>query len=156
MGMVKVPSHEVIDVIAVRHSRMSAVRSVNVYCVVAIAVVSDAPVRICARDLDDMLVVVVFMGAMKVPVVKVSHMVPVPNRYVTAARAMIVFVVFVDGVGHDLTLLASGMNGCGRIGVVEDVTDERLHMGIRQAVVHIPPVASARDQVLFQEDPQSL
>ncbi len=103
-----------------------------------------------------MFVVVAFMGAVQVPVVQVPDMVLVLNGYVSAARAVLVVVVFVDGVGHDLILPSSVMNGCVRVGVVEDVPDERLHMGIRQPVEHVPSIAPARDQVLLQEDPQAL
>ena len=69
MGMVQVPVHQVTNVIAVRHGRMSAVRPVNVLRVVTIAVVRDTPVRVYVRDFDGMFVVVVFMGAVQVPVV---------------------------------------------------------------------------------------
>ena len=103
-----------------------------------------------------MLVVVVFMGAVEMPVVQVSHMVPVLNGYVTAVRAVFMGVVLVDGVGHDSLLPTSDVNRCVRVGVVEDIPDERLHMGIRQSVKHVSPVAPTRDEVLIQKDPQAL
>ena len=104
VGMMQVPFHQVIDVIAVGHGRMTTVRAVNVIFVVALAVVSDASVGVGVRDRDDMFVVVVFMGAVQVPVVQISDVVPVLDGYVTAVRAVLVVVVFVDGVGHDPNL----------------------------------------------------
>ncbi len=156
VGMMQVPFHQVIDVITVRYGRMSTVRAVNVVFVMTLAVVDDAPVRVDVRNRYDMLVVVIFMGAVQVPVVQVSNMVPVLNGHVTAVRAVLVGVVFVDGVGHDSNLPASGRNRCIRVGVVEDIPDKRFRMGVRQPIEHVPPVAPARDEVLVQKDPQAL
>ena len=77
--MMQVPIHQVIDVITVRYSRMLTVRAVNVVFVMALAVVCDASVGVGVRDRYDVLVVVAFMGAVQVPVVQVSHMVPVSD-----------------------------------------------------------------------------
>ena len=107
MRMVQVPIHQVIDVIAVRHRGVSAIRAVNVFFVVALAIVSNTPVRILLRYLDDVLVVVVFMGAVKVPVVKVAHVVTVLHGDVAAVRAVFVVVVFMDLMGHGFVLPAS-------------------------------------------------
>ncbi len=156
VGMVQMPVDQVIDMIIVRYRRMTTVRAMNVVFVVALAFVGDAAVGVGVRDRDDVFVIVIFMGAVQVPVVQVSHMVPVPDRDVTAVRTVLMRVIFVDGVGHDSNLPTSGLNGYGRVGVVEDVPDERLHMGVCQAIEHVPAVAPARDEVLFQKDPQAL
>ena len=154
--MMQVPIHQIIDVIAVRHCRMPTVRAMDVVCVVAFAFVRDAPVRVGVRDLDDVLVVVVVMGAVKVPVVQVPHMVPMLYSNVTAVRPVLMVVVFVNLVGHGFSLPTSCMNGCCRVGVVQHVPDKRLDMGVRQPVEHVPSVTPARDKVLFQENPQAL
>ena len=98
--MMQVPVDQVVDVITVRHRRMPAVRAVNVVRFVALAVVGDATVGVNARDLDDVLVVVVFMGAVKVPVMQIADMVSVLHGNVAAVRAVLMVVVFVDFVAH--------------------------------------------------------
>jgi len=103
-----------------------------------------------------MLVVMVFMRAVQMPVMQVSDVVAVLYRDVTAVRTVLVIVIFVDGVGHGSNLPISGMNECGRVRMVEDISDERLHVGVRQPVEHVPSIAPARDEVLFQKDPQAL
>ena len=45
---------------------------------------------------------------------------------------------------------------CNRVHIDEDISDERLHVGVRQPVEHVPSVAPARDEVLLQKDPQAL
>ena len=153
VGMVQVPVHQVINMITMRYGRMPAIRSVNVVFVVTLAYVVNAPGGVFVRDRYDMLVIVVLMGAVQVPVVQVSHMVTVFHGDVTAARTVFMVVVLVDGVGHDSNLPTSFMNRYGRVGVVKDIADERFHVGVRQAIEHIPAIAPTRDEVLFQEDP---
>lgn len=111
VGVMQVTVHQVVDMITVRHRRMPAVRAVYMIRVVAFALVCDTSVGVGLRDRDDVLVVVVFVGAMKMPVVQVAHMVLVLDGEVTAVRAMRVGVVLVDFVGHDSNLSISGMNG---------------------------------------------
>jgi len=148
VGMVQVPIHEVIDVIAVRYRRVPTARTMDVVFVVSLTVVGDAPGRIGVGHRDDMLVVVRLMSAMKMPVVEVSNVVPMFHSDVTAAGPVLMFVVLVDGVSHGLSLPKSGMNGCGRISMVQHISDERLYMGVRQPVEDVATIASARDQVL--------
>ncbi len=100
VGMMQVAVHQVIDVITVGYGRMAAARTMNVIFVVALADVMNAPGGIGIRDRYDVLVVVTFMGAMQVPFVQVSHMVPVFYGYVTTVRTVFMGVVLVDGVGH--------------------------------------------------------
>ncbi len=154
--MMQMPVYQVVDVIAVRHCGMTAIRAVHVIGVVALAVVRDASVRVRIRDLYDVLVVVVVVGAVQVPVVQVPHVVLMLDGYMTAVRAVFVGVILVDLVGHCSNLSTSSMNGRVRVGVLEDIMDERLHMSVHQSVVHVPPVAPARHEVLLQKDSQSL
>ena len=98
--MVQMPIHQVVDVIAVRHRRVPAARSVHVARVVAGAVVRHASVGVGLRDLDAMLVVVIVVRAMQVPVVQVPHMISVPDGDVAAVGAMRVRVALVDLVVH--------------------------------------------------------
>lgn len=100
MRMMQVPVHQVADVVAVGNRRVSAVRAVNVVCIMAPAVVGGAAVGVGFRDRDGVLVVVAVMRAVEVPVVQVPHVVAVPNRDVAAVRAMLVVVVFVNVVAH--------------------------------------------------------
>ncbi len=106
--VVEVTVHEVVDVIAVRNGRMPTARTVDMVRIVALAVVLGATVRVCVRDFDDVLVVVVFMGAMQVPVVQVTDMVAVLDRDMPAVGAVLVVVVFVDLVAHRLFSCLSG------------------------------------------------
>ena len=100
VGMVQMPVHQVINMITVRNSRMPAVRAMNVVMVVTLAIMAHATVRVGVRDRNGMLVVVVLMGAVKMPVMQVSDMVTVLNGDVTTVRPVGMVVVFVDGVGH--------------------------------------------------------
>ena len=100
VGMMKVPVHKVVDMIAVGYRGMPAARAVNMVLVVALAVVGGASVRIGLRDLDGVLIVVVAMGTMKVPVVQIPHVVSMLYSQVAAVRAVLVVVVFMDFVGH--------------------------------------------------------
>lgn len=100
MGMVQVAVYQVINMIAVGNRRMSAVGAMNVVRIVPGAVVFDTPVGIDAGDLNDMLVIVVFVGAVKMPIVEIPHMVAVLDGYMAAVRAVFMIVVFVDFVCH--------------------------------------------------------
>lgn len=102
--VVQVSVHQVIDVVAVRDRRMSAARPVDVFLVVTRTHVSDATVGVSTADLDRMFVVVILVGAVEVTVVKVADVVSVLNRHVTAARAMLVVVIFVNFVRHGFCL----------------------------------------------------
>ena len=155
VGVMQVSVHQVIDVTIVGYRWMPAVWAVNVVCVVALAVVGRAGGGVSVRGGDIVLVVVAVMRAVKVTVVQVAYMVSVLDSDVAAVRAVLMGVVLVDGVVHDSILPRSAV-GCGRVGVVEDVPDQRLHVVIGQAVEDVPSVATARDEILLQEDPQAL
>lgn len=99
------PVNKVIDMITVGDCRMAATRSVNVIRVVTLALVRCATVRIGLGDVDDVLVIVIFVGAVKVAVVQITYVVAVLDGNVAATRAVFVIVVFVDFVGHGSNLL---------------------------------------------------
>ncbi len=101
MGVMQVPVYQVIDVITVGYGRMPTVRPMNVIFVVALADVVNAPGGVGVRDRYNMLVVVAFMGAVQMPVVQISHMVPVFYGDVATVRTVLTGVLFMDGVGHD-------------------------------------------------------
>lgn len=145
MGMVQVPVDQVIDVITVGYGWMPAARAMNVILVVSLTFVVNAPRGIGIRDRNYMLVVVILMGAVQVPVVQVSHVVPVPHGDVTAVRAVLVGVILMDSVGHGSNLPTSNVNGCGRVGMIENIPDECFHVSVRQPVEHVPSIAPARD-----------
>ncbi len=100
MGMMQVPVDQVIDMITVRHGGMPTARAVYVVFVVALAFVMNAPRGVGVRDPYDMLVVVAFMGTVQMPVMQVPNMIPMFHGDVTTVRAMLMGVVFVDGMGH--------------------------------------------------------
>lgn len=151
VGMMQVPIHQVIDVITVRYCWMPTVRAMGMVSVVALAVVSDATLRVGARDLDDVLVVMAFVSAVKVSVVQVSHVVSVLDGDVAAVRAVFMVVVFVDFVSH-VVYLQFLVVDC----MVEDVPDKRFDMAICQAVEHVPTLAPAFQEILAQEDLEAL
>ena len=98
--VVKVSIHQIVDVIAVGNGGVPAVGTVNVTRVVALAVVSGTACGIGVRDLYDVLVVVAFMGAVKVPVMEVADVVTVLNSDMAAVRAMLMGMVLVGFVVH--------------------------------------------------------
>ena len=42
------------------------------------------------------------------------------------------------------------------VSMVEDIADKGFHMGVCQAVIHIPTFTPAPYELFIQEDPQSL
>ena len=100
MRMMQVPIDEIVDVIAVGNGRMPAAGPVDVACVVSLAVVSGASVRVGVRYLQRVLVVVAVMSAVQVPVMQIADVVTVLNGNVAAVGSMLVGVVFVYVVVH--------------------------------------------------------
>ena len=100
VGMMQVPIDQVIDVVAVGDSRVATARAVYVACFVARAIVRLAPVRVAIRDLDGVFVVVIFVGAMQVPVMQVTHVIAMLDGDMAAVWPMGVVVVFVDLAAH--------------------------------------------------------
>lgn len=69
VGMVQMPIHKVVDVITVGHRWMPAVGAMNVVSVVTPTAVGDAPIGVDVGHLDDVLIVVIAVGAMEVAIV---------------------------------------------------------------------------------------
>ncbi len=145
--------HKVVDVIAMWHGRVTAVRSVHMIRIMSFAVMRHAAIRIYVGHVNSVFVVVVFVSTVQVPVVQVSHVVAVLNGDVAAARAVLVIVVLMDFVRHGLVLQGSGVKVRVRVGVFKDVSDKRFHVGIRQPIEHVPAVTPPGDQVLVQKNP---
>lgn len=98
--MMQVPVDQIVDVVAVRHSLMSAAWAVLVGGVVACAVVARrAGVGVCGGHLDPVLVDVVAVHVMQVPIVKVVDVAVMADRGVAAAGAVHVGVVGVGWMG---------------------------------------------------------
>ena len=97
--MVQVTIYQVVDVIAVRDSFMSAVIAMLVICVVTITLMTVGAVRwILCVYLQLVLVNMTFVRRVKMAVVEVVHMVVVFNGSVTAVLAVFVRVVRVNNM----------------------------------------------------------
>jgi len=95
--VMQVAIHEIIDVIPVRHRRVSATRSVNMAPGMSAAGMGwRAPVRVRGVDRDDVLVNVSAMRMVEVPIVQVIHVIAVSDPQVPASRAVLVVVVLMD------------------------------------------------------------
>lgn len=91
--VMQMPVHHIVDVISVRHGWVTAIRTVGMASVVTGAVVRNAPVGIVVRDRDRVLVVVVLVSAVQVAVMKVTDVVIVFDRHVTAVGSVLVRMV---------------------------------------------------------------
>ena len=107
VGMVQVSVNQVVDVVAMRYSLVTAVRAVNMAGLMTAAVVACTPTRVGIGDLDDVLVVVVLVGAVQMPVMQVADGVAVLDGGVAATGPMGVFRVFMNIVCHVRDLLES-------------------------------------------------
>ena len=92
--------NQVVDVVSMGDRRMTAVRAVHVIRIMALAIVLDAPVRVRFRYFYDVLVVVVFVRAVQVTIMKIAHVVPVLDCDVATVRAVHVGMVFMDFAAH--------------------------------------------------------
>ncbi len=93
MRMMQVSVHEVIDVVAMRHSFVATVGAMNVVSVVLSRVIWRAGIRVLVADRDHMLIDVIAVRMMQVPIVQVVHVAVVFDRRVPTALAVLVFVV---------------------------------------------------------------
>jgi hypothetical protein len=100
--VVQVTIDQIVDVISVRDRGVPTAGSVHVVGIVAGALVRLAVVRVRGVDRDRVLVVVILVGAVKVPVVEIPDVIAVLDRYVTAVGSVRVVVVFVDLVHRSL------------------------------------------------------
>ena len=91
--MVQVAIHEVIDMIAVRHGFVAAVRTVSVLLLMGrTIVVRCAFLRIRRGHLDLMVVHMIAVSAMQVAIVKIIRVAIVLHSRVATIRAMLVAV----------------------------------------------------------------
>ena len=94
MRMMQVTVNEIVDMIAVGHSRMTATRSVNVTSLVTAAcMIRRAVIGIVGAHIQRMLIDVVAVRMVQVPVMKVVDMVAVLDCGMSAIRAMNVGVI---------------------------------------------------------------
>jgi hypothetical protein len=99
MGMMQMPFHEVVHMVAMRHRLVSAARTMDVAGLMpSTAVIRRASVRVCLRYFDHVLVDVVTMRMVQMPVMQIVDMVSVPYRSVPATIAMRVGMVRMVGL----------------------------------------------------------
>jgi hypothetical protein len=92
--MMQVVAHQVVDVVAMRHSLMAAAIAMGVFGLVALTVVlGRAVVRVRGVHRDDVLVDVVAVGMVEVSLVQVIDVVAVLDGRVAAAGPMLVRVI---------------------------------------------------------------
>jgi hypothetical protein len=98
--MVQASVDKVIDVISVRHSLVTASWPMLMCRLVpACSVFGRAAVGIIGGDLQDMLLDALAFHVMQVSVLEIVHVIFVPNRDVSAARAMFVWAISARLVG---------------------------------------------------------
>jgi hypothetical protein len=100
MRMMQVAIDEVIDVVAMRHRLVTAAGAVDMASLMPGAlVVGGAGVGIRRADLDHMFIDMVPMRVMQMAVMQVIDVIAMANGGMAAARAMLVIVVLVMGMG---------------------------------------------------------
>lgn len=98
VGMMKMTRHQIVDMIAMGHGFVPAVRTVHMAGLVTLAFMpSGAVIRIGGANGDGMLIIVIAMAVVEVAVVEVIDMILVHNGGVAAARSMDV-AMFAIGV----------------------------------------------------------
>jgi hypothetical protein len=96
---VEMVSHEVIDVIPVRHGLVPAALAVHVIAVVSVAaMLGRAALRTCVVDLQHVLVDVILVRVMQMPGVQVIDMVAMYHGTMATSRSMLVGMIRVNGV----------------------------------------------------------
>jgi hypothetical protein len=95
--MVKVPIDEVVDVIAVRHRVVPAVRAMDVTIRVPIALMTGrARVGVSGIDSDRAFVDVITMHRVEMSIVQIVDVAVVPDRAMATVRAVYMLVVGVN------------------------------------------------------------
>jgi hypothetical protein len=116
VGMVEMPVHQVVDMVAVRHRVMAAAWSVPVLTVMAAAfMIGRAPVGVAPSDLDRVFVDMTLMGMMEVPVVQVVDVIAMPDGDMPAIGPVGMGMILVDPVvvvGHDCSPFPAGTQCC--------------------------------------------
>jgi hypothetical protein len=93
MGMVEVPTHQIINVVAMRRAFMPAVGAVNMFAIVPFTLMAGrAAVRVRAAYRNGVFVDVIGMDVVQVTVMKIVGMPVVAYRHVAAIRTMHVIV----------------------------------------------------------------
>ena len=94
IGMVKMTVHEIVNVVTVRHGFMSAAGAVIMLCIVSAAVVTVGAISwILSIYFQTVFVDVTFVKRMKVPIMKVIHMIVVLDRRMTTILPVLVRMV---------------------------------------------------------------
>ena len=154
MRVVQMTSDEVIDVVAVRHCFMPAIRSVAVSLVVSTAIVvrgADGGIRgiHCQSVFFDRAAFLM----MEVTVMQVVGVTFVDDRGVSAGRTVIVFVTFVM-VRHDIHLLLRKCVQFVRVG--QCIQNQVGDVPIRERVIEVVAVTTTGQQSLAMEDAEPL
>jgi hypothetical protein len=101
MGMVQATIDQVTGVVAMGHRFVAAAGSVNMVMVMAKGSVHRRTcVRIGRGHLKRMFINMVAMRVMQVAIVKIVHMIAVPDGRMTTARAVLMGMVFVLVASH--------------------------------------------------------
>jgi hypothetical protein len=102
MRMMQVAVDQIIDMIAMRHRLVTAIRTVLVIARMAAAImIRRALVGIAGAHVDGVFVEVILMRVMKVAIMEIVHVIAVLYRGVAAARTMLVGMVVMDVMlGH--------------------------------------------------------
>ena len=106
--VVQMPPNEIVDMIAVRDRRMSAVRSVLVGRIVFGTSVRRTGCRVCRANLQNVFVVVPIVVVVQMTVVEIIDVAIVTNRRMSAVCAVLVIVMLVNVMTHSLILSSAG------------------------------------------------
>jgi hypothetical protein len=94
VGMVQMVRHEIVDVVAMRNRFVAAARTMNVSSIMSTAaMVGRATIRVLVAHFNPMFVHVIGVRMVKMAIVEIIHMIPVPDGNVAAAGSMRVVVV---------------------------------------------------------------
>ena len=94
VGMVQTACDQIVDMVAMRNGFVATARSVNVSGIMSAAVmVGRATIRVLVAHLNPMLVDMIGVRMMKMAIVEIIHMVPVPDGNVAATGSMRVAVI---------------------------------------------------------------
>jgi hypothetical protein len=101
MGVVQLAIDQIVDVIAMWHSLVAAIRAVGVPGIVTRSEVGCAVRRVGLVHGEAVLIDVIAVGMVQTAVVKIVGVSVVPDRRVAAIRPVFVGVAFVDLMSHE-------------------------------------------------------
>ncbi|WP_167525600.1 hypothetical protein [Cupriavidus oxalaticus] len=116
--MVKMPPHEIVDMVAVWNGFVPAARTMYVIGIMAATLmIRGAPVRIGRGHRDDMLINVIAMHVMKMAIVQIVDVAIMQDRQVATVRAVLMRVVGrvrkrAACHGNELHLILPAVSGC--------------------------------------------